>query len=97
MDRERDQLSFPENTLFYRLDGVLFAVLSDERWVGVDDKDMLINLSIPYAEELARMVDLWELIDECEFRTALAAGWSLPSDASPRIKETKRKRPRLRR
>ena len=72
MDPKRDQLSFPENTLFYRLDGVLFAVMPDEQWVGVDDNGILIKLSRPYAEELARMVDLWELIDEAEFRMGLA-------------------------
>ena len=72
MDSERAHQSFPENTLFYRLDGVLFAVLPDECWMGVDDKNALITLSKPYADELARMVDLWELIDETEFRAALA-------------------------
>ena len=79
MSSERDPLSFPECTLFCRLDGVLFAVISDERWMGIGDDGRLINLSKPYSDELARMIDLWELIDESQFRSELCPGCVLPA------------------
>jgi hypothetical protein len=75
---ERNELSFPQDTLFYRLDGVLFAVLPNQGSIGVDDKGQLISVTSHYAEELARMVDLWELVEEEEFRLALGKGCRLP-------------------
>ena len=76
----RNEPDFPPDTLFYRLDGVLFAVLSDEVWVGVDDKGQLIAVNDSYAEELGRMIDLWELVEEDEFRRGLGKGCRLPGE-----------------
>jgi hypothetical protein len=78
----RSEPSFPQDTLFYRLDGVLFAVLSEDIWVGVDDKGQLIPVNPAYADELGRMVDLWELVEEDEFRSGLGRGCQLP-ESSP--------------
>ena len=75
---ERNEPAFPQGALFYRLDGVLFAVLSDDAWVGVDDNGQLISVNQPYAEELGRMVDLWELVEEDEFRRGLGKECRLP-------------------
>jgi hypothetical protein len=82
---EHNEPSFPQDTLFYRLDGVLFAMLPDDIWVGVDDKGQLIPVEKPYAEELRRMVDLWELVEEDEFRLGLGKGCRLPEISTSKL------------
>jgi hypothetical protein len=69
---------FPEGTLFFQMDGVLFASLPDEHWCAVDDKGWLVALSDSYAAEISRMIDHGEIIDEAAFRRALAPDAVLP-------------------
>jgi hypothetical protein len=78
MVQTQRQLVFPADTVFLRIDGVLFASLPDERWLAVDDGGSLVFLTPSYAAELGRMTDIGEIVEESAFRTALADSAIVP-------------------
>jgi hypothetical protein len=78
MVQARYDMVFPKGTLFFQMDGVLFASLPDEHWCAVDDNGCLVALSDSYAAEISRMIDHGEIIDEATFRRALAPDAVLP-------------------
>jgi hypothetical protein len=78
MVQARQQVVFPDETVFFRLDGVHFASLPDDRWFAVDDSGHLVTLSEPYAAEISRMINHAEVIDADAFRVTLACDACLP-------------------
>jgi hypothetical protein len=81
MTRARCLLTFPRDTLFFCMDGVLFAHMPEERWCAIDDSGHLLGLSRAYAAEIGRMLRHAEMIvDEDQFRAGLANDAVMPPD-----------------
>jgi hypothetical protein len=74
----RAEIVFPQETLFFRMDGVLFALLPENRWCALDDGGYLIPLNDAYAAEISRMTDHGEIITESAFRMGLAEDAAMP-------------------
>ena len=80
----RHSLVFPEESLFFRLDGVCFVLLPSGIAYAQDDQGQLLLLIPSYAAEIARMLDHAEVLTEMEFRADLAEDASLPEPVEGR-------------